>query len=143
MHDNALLMQYHYQKWNIALFHYWFYNNALMQYCIIIFGKLHYLICIIFFTYFDKISWFQNIFINFKKHCFGSLIQIYLLYRYSDINKQSMMKLFGLGKWNELAYIYVYICFIRKIHLYIEKVLKNFFLNNALLMIMHYFFLHY
>ena len=107
MHDNALLMQYHYQKWNIALFHYWFYNNALMQYCIIIFGKLHYLICIIFFTYFDKISWFQNIFINFKKHCFGSLIQIYLLYRYSDINKQSMMNLVGLGKWNELADIYV------------------------------------
>ena len=84
MHDNALLMQYHYQKWNIALFHYWFYNNALMQYCIIIFGKLHYLICIIFFTYFDKISWFQNIVINFKKHCFGSLIHIYLLFRYSD-----------------------------------------------------------
>ena len=31
------LMQYHCQQLNIALFHYLFYSNALMQYCIIIF----------------------------------------------------------------------------------------------------------
>ena len=107
MHDNALLMQYHYQKWNIALFHYWFYNNALMQYCIIIFWEMHYFICINFFHIFwQNFLNFKIFFINFKKHCLGNLIHNYLLYRYSDINKQSMMKIVGLGKSNELAYIF-------------------------------------
>ena len=107
MHDNALLMQYHYQKWNIAVFHYLFYNNALMRYCIIIFWEMHYLICINFIHIFwQNFLNFKIFFINFKKHCLGNLIHNYLLYRYSDINKQSMMKIVGLGKWNELACIF-------------------------------------
>ena len=52
MHANALLMQYHYFYHNIAIFHLLLFNNDLLQYCIILFQKMHYSIFIIIFLIF-------------------------------------------------------------------------------------------